>query len=121
MQMFLKGNIRWNFAIKAKMYDVIRVKDLGDTTIYICIHDVKESGLFQVLDRMVHDELNKNEGQKKQREMILGFFQKLYLPVPELQIGHSATDSDVTFVYLAFVSEKYISEVGEPPQFMFLT
>lgn len=46
-----KGEFRY----KGQMYDIIRYQDLGDTTLYTCFHDVKESGLFDKLDKMVRE------------------------------------------------------------------
>lgn len=109
------------FRYNGQMYDVMRLEDKGDTTYYTCIHDVKESKLFERLDSMVLDELNKDEGEKSQREMMLNFFTKVYLPnyIPEIE--HFNTQAKSVFVYLNLFSEKHSQDIGEPPRFMFFS
>lgn len=67
------------FRFKGEMYDILSREQHGDTTWYTCIHDVKESGLFNRLDSLVKEQLNGDPLQKKQRKLFLGFFQKVYL------------------------------------------
>ncbi|WP_417589158.1 hypothetical protein [Owenweeksia hongkongensis] len=109
------------FRYYGQMYDVMRLEDKGDTTYYTCIHDVKESKLFERLDRMVLDQLSENEDQKKHREMMLGFFTKVYLPnyIPEIEHFNAQVKSD--FVYHDFFSEKHTLDPSEPPRFVFFS
>lgn len=108
------------FRYKGQMYDVIRLVEQGDTTVYTCIHDVKESGLFEALDRMVNEELNEDDDEKRQREMMLGFFQKVYLPVATVEMNLHGSTLSSNFAYSDIVSEEHIIKAAEPPQFMFL-
>jgi hypothetical protein len=58
------------FRFDGEMYDIIRSQDIGDTNVYVCIHDVKESGLFAELEEMIEEEIKHpmNEGRRKQIE-----------------------------------------------------
>ncbi|WP_417599830.1 hypothetical protein [Owenweeksia hongkongensis] len=106
------------FRYYGQMYDVMRLEDKGDTTYYTCIHDVKESKLFERLDRMVLDQLSENEDQKKHREMMLGFFTKVYLPthIPDAKYFNSKVKS--VFTYRDFFSEKHCHDFIEPPRYV---
>ncbi len=61
-----KGEFRY----KGQMYDIIRYEDLGDVTHYTCFHDVKESGLFDSLDKMVRENLPSNPKQHSNQKLI---------------------------------------------------
>lgn|GEM_PF-367161 len=43
------------FRYKGEMYDIVREVKSGQTTVFICLHDVKESKLFAGLKRVNHD------------------------------------------------------------------
>lgn len=116
-QVFERKHSR-EFLYKGEMYDVMRSSQVGDTTIYTCIHDVKESRLFARLDRMVLDELNGNENQKKHREMMLGFFQKVYLSSVSPALIFFPPEIESLFGYSDSYSEKHSLDPVEPPRCM---
>lgn len=109
------------FRYYGQMYDVMRLKEKGDTTYYTCIHDVKESKLFERLDRMVLEQLSEDKDEQRQQELMLGFFTKVYLPsfIPELTYFNTKAES--TFAYQGSYSEKHSQDIGEPPRFMFFS
>ena len=57
------------FRFDGEMYDIIRSRDEGDTTVYICIHDVKESGLFADLERLIEEEIDQPINKKSRDSM----------------------------------------------------
>jgi len=57
------------FRFDGEMYDIIHSRDEGDTTVYICIHDVKERGLFADLERLIEEEIDQPIN-KKSRESL---------------------------------------------------
>ena len=57
------------FRFDGEMYDIIRSLDEGDTTVYICIHDVKESGLFADLERLTEEEIDQPINKKSRESM----------------------------------------------------
>lgn len=109
------------FRYKGEMYDVMRIVQLEDTTIYTCIHDVKESNLFEQLDKMVLNELSEDDDEKRHREMMLGFFQKVYLPTSIPKVEDFSSEVKSVFTYFDFFSEKHSPDPGEPPRFMLLS
>lgn len=57
-------NLEWTkpkkeFRFNQQMYDVVETRQNKDTIYYKCIHDVKESGLFQQIDKMANNRTNK--------------------------------------------------------------
>lgn len=76
-----KGEFRY----KGQMYDIIRYEDLGDTTKYTCFHDVKESGLFDNLDKMVRENSPNNPKQHTNQRLnsIISvlFFEKQHIDI----------------------------------------
>jgi len=107
------------FRYKGEMYDVIRLEEKGNTTYYTCIHDVKESKLFEQLDEMVVKTLTEDTRERHQQEIMLGFFTKVYLPGVRPELSYFQTKAKSVFAYYASFSEKHSSELGEPPRFMF--
>ncbi len=57
------------FRFDGEMYDIISSQDEGDTTVYVCIHDVKESGLFANLDCMIETEANTPINKKSRQSL----------------------------------------------------
>ena len=57
------------FRFDGEMYDIIRSREEGDTTVYICIHDVKESGLFADLERLIEEEIDQPINKKSRESM----------------------------------------------------
>jgi len=70
------------FRFDGEMYDIIRSMDEGDTTVYICIHDVKESGLFADLERLIEEEIdqpiNKKSRESLQQLIAAKYVQKAF-------------------------------------------
>lgn len=57
------------FRFDGEMYDIIRSEDVGDTTVYVCIHDVKESGLFAALEVRIQRAMNDRENHRKRTQI----------------------------------------------------
>ncbi len=57
------------FRFDGEMYDIIRSRDEGDTTVYICIHDVKESELFADLERLTVEKIDQPVNKKSRESM----------------------------------------------------
>ncbi len=70
-----KGEFRY----KGEMYDILKSARHGSETWYTCIHDVKESGLFKNLDRMVSLELKNNPEKRKHRSLMQALFSKQFV------------------------------------------
>ncbi|MEZ4721380.1 MAG: hypothetical protein R2813_05820 [Flavobacteriales bacterium] len=101
------------FRFDGEMYDIVRTEDRGDTTVYLCIHDVKESGLFAELEEMIEEEIKHpmNEGNRKQIE---DWVCTNYHLAAAFSIDHVSKSADLD----QWVSESYNSQsqkVNSPP------
>lgn len=107
------------FRYRGEMYDIMRVKKSADTTWYTCIHDVKESKLFENLENIVAWHLSHDKQEKKRQEIMLGFFTKVYL-VACVQDEHALLKKQAAcFSYHDIFSEKHCPEWVEPPRFTY--
>ncbi len=72
---------RWvhkkEFRYKGSMYDIVRMKKNGNTTVFICIHDTRESKLFAGLQR---------ETENKRHVALLDQVVLFFSPYPVFQI-----------------------------------
>lgn len=66
------------FRYRGEMYDIISRSQEGERTLLHCIHDVKESGLFAELDRMVHIQLNGDPKEHNGKQQWAKFYNSLY-------------------------------------------
>lgn len=56
------------FRFDGHMYDIVRQKQIGDTTFYACIADDEETALFANLQQMIRDEMQHNPERQRQRQ-----------------------------------------------------
>lgn len=66
------------FRYRGMMYDIIRQETGQDTTLYWCILDVKESGLFAMLDQWSASAFRKDAQQQHHCQLWQLFWQGLY-------------------------------------------
>jgi hypothetical protein len=66
------------FRYLGKMYDIIRQESHGETTLFYCICDEKETLLFARLDEQVKNEMKNLPGSGKQRERLLQWHSTLF-------------------------------------------
>ncbi len=103
------------FRYNGEMYDVLSSEQHGDTTYYTCVHDPRESGLFDNLDSFVSDVLSQSPKHTKQQQELFSFFQKLYLhswqPLP-LKVYSSQL---MITAYSDLYSGNYFHSLFRPP------
>lgn len=73
-------NLEWTkpekeFRFNDQMYDVVETHKSNDTIYFKCIHDVKESGLFQQLDQLT------NQRSHKDKSLVVYWSQQVYSPM----------------------------------------
>lgn len=77
-----KTNRKWmhqnEFKYKGEMYDVLKRDTCNGRLILICLHDVKESGLFSKLDESVKKEMGNNKPFNNNKKLLSSFFNSLY-------------------------------------------
>lgn len=105
------------FRFDGEMYDIIRSRDEGDTTVYICIHDVKESGLFADLERLTEEEIdqpiNKKSRESLQQLIAAKYVQKTF----SLSFVRSASHIARLPIKAQLVSENLQID-SPPPKFL---
>lgn len=70
-------NLEWTkpdkeFRFNNQMYDVVETHKSNDTIYFRCIHDVKESGLFQQIDQLT------NQKTHKDKSLVVYWSQQIY-------------------------------------------
>ncbi len=108
------------FELHGEMYDVVRKKiEAGILKLY-CIHDNKETGLFNRLDRTVRDRMNSTHHPFRN---VINIFQKIFHsiePVNEmLSLSRSRGQNSHIFGYLNTYSFDFIRKLAPPPRFVF--
>lgn len=76
----LKWKHSLEFEFEGHMYDIVEQRIEGDTVIYTCYKDDKETRLNQELDKTVARALGQDPVQKNRNERIANFFKNLYQP-----------------------------------------
>ncbi len=71
------------FRYKGEMYDILDWKKEKGRIVLKCIHDVKESGLFAELDRMVELQMERNDQQEQHRNQWFKLFNSLFVLLSE--------------------------------------
>lgn len=104
------------FRYKGEMYDILKSESHGDTTWYVCIHDVKESGIFKQLDEQVKLFVSTNPGQQHQRALAFSFFHLQYIiPTVETKNAKETIDRSVFFTFSDHVEEGFFASLFRPP------
>jgi len=66
------------FRYKGAMYDIVREKTTGHTTVFVCIHDVKETGLYAGLKR---------ETKNKDHLALWDHHVMIFLSIPAIELN----------------------------------
>ncbi len=103
------------FRYRGEMYDVLSLEASGDTILYTCIHDVKESGLFKNLDKMVSYQLHHNSNEKHNRDLALHFFSQHYLALDNFRANAISTQFSSVYSYKDEPSRGFSAELFRPP------
>lgn len=75
------------FRYKNEMYDILSKEYIDGRLLYVCIHDVKESGLFAQLDKFVDKQMADNTPLKAQRKCLQQFVVSLFFQQTSLQMN----------------------------------
>jgi hypothetical protein len=101
------SKIRWTeegheFRYEGDLYDVVRIKNAGDTTFFYCFNDEKENNLFSNLDKLVKDQTDHSKSKTQIKKAGSNYFfhevnQKTILP--ERVVYFLQFRSNYTLVY----------------------
>ncbi|MHC1774831.1 MAG: hypothetical protein AB9834_05385 [Lentimicrobium sp.] len=105
------------FRYRGEMYDVVRkVAVSADKTELYCIHDVKESGLFSHLDRLVKDAMNHDRKGPGVLKVLSAFFTGLF-PPPELFNDYISQCADIQYTVIPdLYSCQPVKVISPPPR-----
>lgn len=67
------------FRFLDEMYDIVRKKEVGDTTYYFCFHDHAENEILQDIHRWMHDNFGDKKNQKSTTRAFYDIFKQLYV------------------------------------------
>ncbi len=103
------------FRYNGEMYDVVRKVSVsaGNTELY-CIHDVKESGLFAHLDRLVKDAMNHDRKGPGLLKVLSAFYTGLF-PPPELLNDFISQSADIHYPVIPDIYSCQSVKVISPP------
>jgi hypothetical protein len=80
------SNLTWihekEFRYRGEMYDILKREYHDGKLVYVCIHDVKESGLFRNLDELVDRQMQHHSPLRTQTRQLISFFQCLCVEKP---------------------------------------
>lgn len=78
----INTRLKWKhareFELDGQMYDIVEQRITGDSVIYTCYKDDKETRLNQELDKTVARTLGHDPVQKNRNERLANFFKSLY-------------------------------------------
>lgn len=110
-------NLDWTkpekeFRFNNQMYDVVQKRENADTVFFRCIHDVKESGLFQQLDLMTENRSDKD------KSVVLFWTKQVYSAKngafsQEIPVDYSSKNDNLIFRKSFF--HTYIESPKPPP------
>jgi len=109
------GLIRWEhpdeFEFEGQMYDVVYKQFKGDTSIYWCWWDHKETRLNRELDTLVAGILGNDTQRKEKNKNLVDFIKKLYCE--SFSYYHIKT-TEIRVIYQIF-PEKVFTICHRPP------
>jgi hypothetical protein len=104
------------FRYKGQMYDVISEKEENGRVLLTCIHDVKESGLFADLDKMIQKQMNSDSQHQSSRKQWIKLFQSLFYDEnPQVEHHQFAYQLHTFFFRVNFLSVSFNTE-SPPPE-----
>lgn len=107
------------FRYRGEMYDILTSTKENGRVLLHCIHDVKESGLFAELDRMVDKGLNGDPQQRNQKLHWHKLFHSLFLSDSTSDVPFAADVlNQLSSARLSFKLMRGMKPPVPPPQFV---
>lgn len=112
-------NLDWTkpdkeFRFNNQMYDIVASHKSNDTIYFKCIHDVKESGLFQRIDQLT------NQKSQKDKSLVVYWSQQIYSPmygvIQQNKPQNQTLKSDRYFYQEANFNQFSASPIPPPPK-----
>lgn len=109
-----KVHLQWmhenEFRFKGEMYDIISRDTCDGRLKLICIHDVKESGLFAQLDKLIDQNMTSNAPMQSQRKLLHQLIQSLFFEHNEKQ----SNDYFISDYYSHYLQKRIVNPFFKP-------
>lgn len=106
------------FRYKGQMYDVVSQKEENGRVVLSCIHDVKESGLFADLDKMIQRQMNGDAQHQNSRQQWIKLFQSLFYDESPQITNHQFAFQQHTFFFHVNCLSISSNPESPPPEFI---
>ena len=105
------------FVYKGKLYDIVRQKDDGVHTVFYCINDKKEEGLFAALEEHVQRNTDQNLPRKQNAVGLVKHIVKDALPDNRSELFcHLYFTNCINSFCNSFPKDQYIQPLSPPPK-----
>ena len=108
------GKIKWmeedkEFRYNGKMYDVVKIKKVNDTTYYYCFNDEKESKLLSHLDNLVKEQTGNSKSRTIQKKQVTDYF------FQQILFAQFVSKEPIKYFSYSSVYKSVIKDVLSPP------
>ena len=104
------------FRYKEEMYDVVRKEIISNTITYFCIHDFKESKLFDNFDLFLSEYMDKNPQKYNCINLIKRLIQSVYYHEIRQIIIFRKLSNSVDFYLNSYYNSIAIDKLTPPPK-----
>lgn len=116
----IESKLAWEhereFELGGEMYDVISSEFKGDSIVYHCIHDIKESSIKKRMISFIKNYLNDKRGRDVSLIVFSDIFKVLYPPISIL--SHVLISFDMQSGFFGYEISKipqYVNQPSTPP------
>lgn len=107
-------NLEWTkrdkeFRYNSQMYDIIETKSSNDTVYFQCVHDVKETGPYRLLDLMTQNKSSKD------KSIVVYWSKQIYYPMNEI-VNQNFAINEYSKKENLFYTEVNFNQFVEAPQ-----
>lgn len=112
-----QARLKWvddhEFVLEGQMYDIVRLQNEGDITVFYCLHDTQETALFKKLNHLVANDLgnNQNRNNNKHQVTVNWFFAEAGSILPAFY----PESEKVSTCYLLPSDDQFMRSESPPP------
>ena len=117
----IENELEWNhskeFEFNNSMYDIVDSKKVGDTTLFWCWHDDKETKLNKQLDQVLGFALDTDSSNNEQKNRLIVFFKSLYFFDDNSSNIYVFFSQEISIKYLELQSDCNVNPPEIPPKY----
>jgi hypothetical protein len=106
----------WEFRYHGEMYDILEKNTVDGKLVYVCIHDVKESGLFAQLDSLVEKAMKSNTPLNAHSKAVNQFFASLFYEQNTESKLFNALCQEIFFFWAEDERSSVLAPEPQPPE-----